>query len=250
MRLLLAVIAALAVVGFCAAGLAQEGPGGPHASEAPSPRAARIHADLQEVLRTGGFEQEKPGEGILAKMGKWLTDLWNAFQDWLRRIFGFGGSVGSGSSTIMPYVLVIVLLVGVAYAIAFAVKNYRRAAGKSGRKPSVDIVAEPEESAAAEPDAWIAAARRHADAGDYRRAYRAVFLAILIRLDRRGAIRFERSKTNGDYIRALRGAPDLLAFLRPLANDFDARWYGHAEATKSDFDRALAQYESVPGASA
>jgi len=245
MRLLAALMLAALLLLRTAICLAQK----PAASPEPvSPRAAKIHADLEQVLKSGGYEPEKTGEGPFTKMGRWIADRWNGFWEWLRKVFGFGGRIGAGSSPVMPYILVVVLILVIAYAIAYAVKNYQRTPRVTKKKPSVDTIVEPEESAAAEPDAWIAAARLHAAAGDYRRAYRAVFLAILIRLDRRGAIRYERSKTNGDYVRALRNAPDLLAFLRPLANEFDARWYGHVEATKTDFDRLLAQYESAPGA--
>lgn len=214
-----------------------------------TPRASRIRADLQEILRSGGYEGKPAGEGILSKIGSWIAEKWNAFADWLRKVFSFSGRIGTGpgSMTVLPYILVVALILLIAYAIVYAVKNYQRGPRTSKRKPSVDISAEPEESADAEPDAWIAAARRHAAAGDYRKAYRAVFLAILIRLDRHGAIRFEPSKTNGDYVRSLRCAPDMLAFLRPLANDFDARWYGHVEATARDFNHMLAQYEAAPG---
>jgi hypothetical protein len=215
-----------------------------------SPRAARIKSDLQEILRTGGFEREQTGDSILVRAGIWISNQWNRFTAWLRHIFSFGGRFGAGSSPILPYILVVALILLIAYAIAYAVRRYRPGSRSGRAKLSVDVVVEPEESAAAEPDAWIAAAKRHAAAGDFRKAYRAAFIAILIRLDRRGAIRFERSKTNGDYVRALRGTPDLLAFLRPLANDFDARWYGHVEATEQDFQAMLDKYEAVPGQAA
>jgi hypothetical protein len=223
-------------------------------AQAPAPaaapesaRAARIKSDLRDILRTGGFERENTGESWLARAGVWISRQWNRFTEWLRRLFSFGGRFAAGSSPVLPYVLVAGLILLIAYAIAYAAQRYRPGGRPARSKPPVDTVVEPEESAAAEPDAWIAAARRHAAAGDYRKAYRAVFIAILIRLDRKGAIRFERSKTNGDYVRALRAAPDLLAFLRPLANDFDARWYGHVPATEQDFHTLLARYDSVPG---
>jgi hypothetical protein len=212
-----------------------------------SPRAARIKSELRDILRTGGFESEAGGNSALARAGIWISNQWNRFTEWLRRFFSFGGRFAAGSSPILPYVLVVGLILLIAYAIAYALQRYRPGSRVTMRKPAVGSVVEPEESAAAEPDAWIEAAKRHAAARDFRRAYRAAFIAILIRLDRRGSIRFERSKTNGDYVRSLRGAPDLLAFLRPLANDFDARWYGHVEATEQDFQTLLARYESVLG---
>ena len=219
-------------------------------AQAPPPesaRAARIKADLQRILSSGDYRVEKPGENPLAPVGKWISDRWREFTDWLRRIFSFGGRVGTGSSPILPYVLVVALILLIAYAIAYALKNYKAAPRLAKQKPTIDTLLEPEETATAEPDAWIAAARRHAAAGDYRRAYRAAFIAVLIRMDRAGALRFERSKTNGDYVRSVRAKPKLLEFLRPLVNDFDARWYGRVEATNDDFLQILSAYDSAPG---
>jgi len=224
---------------------AQAGAASP--SQAESARATKIKSDLQAVLNSGEYQREKPGESWMSRAGKWISERWNSIAEWFRKIFGFSSGVGSGSATIMPYVLVVGLILLLAYGIAYAMKNYSGERGVGQKKPKVDTILEPEETAAAEPDAWIDAAKRHAASGDYRRAYRAVFIAILIRMDRIGALKFERSKTNGDYVRTLRDRPALLLFLRPLANDFDARWYGHIQATEADFQKALDSYNRVPG---
>ncbi len=213
-----------------------------------SPRALRIKADLRDILTSRDYRLDKPREGVLSRIGKWISKKWDAFVEWLRRVFSFGGRLGGGSAPVLPYILTVALILLMAYAIAYAIKNYKGGSLATKKTPTVDTLLEPEEAAAAEPDAWISAAKRHAAAGDYRRAYRAVFIAILIRLDRAGALRFERSKTNGDYVRALGDKPKLLAFLRPLANDFDARWYGHVSSTEADFRKVLANYNEVPDA--
>ncbi len=40
----------------------------------------------------------------------------------------------------------------------------------------------------------------------------------------------------------------MLDSLRPFANGFDARYYGGAPATESDYEEALRRYEQVLGA--
>lgn len=65
---------------------------------------------------------------------------------------------------------------------------------------------------------WEAEAGRLAAVGRLREAAAALYQALLLRLDGRGAVRFDPSKTPGDYRREARAHPDaaraLTAFLR------------------------------------
>jgi hypothetical protein len=64
---------------------------------------------------------------------------------------------------------------------------------------------------------WEAAARRAAQEGRFREASLALYQALLLRLDARGAVRFDPAKTPGDYRREARGHPEarvLASFLR------------------------------------
>ena len=93
----------------------------------------------------------------------------------------------------------------------------------------------------------ILLAERHAREGDYRRAFRLVYLAALISLDTGNVLRFRRSKTNWEYLRELRmaGREDVYLALAPFTRDFDRVWYGFREAAPIDYERALAQYHAL-----
>jgi len=210
-----------------------------------SVRAAQIKAHMREILSSPDFRVEKPGDSVLQRIGRWIERTLDRIWQFFRRLFSFGGRAGTGGSYLFLYVVLGILIVGIAYVIAYAARNLHRAARPSAGQAALSVVAEPEPAAAAEPDAWIEAAQRHAAAGDFRRAYRAVFIAVLLRLDRIGALRYERSRTNGEYLRALRSRPPLLTLVRPLASEFDAHWYGHRPASEDDFRRVLAAYEKV-----
>ena len=135
-----------------------------------------------------------------------------------------------------------------AYLIVLVARRYGVRFPKLARRKAQGALSVQEENPdRAEPDRWLALAREHAASGDLRRAYRAAFIAVLLRLDRAGAIRYERSRTNGDYLRALRGRPPLLALLRPLANGFDSHWYGSAPVSEQEFRSCLAAYDMVNG---
>lgn len=62
--------------------------------------------------------------------------------------------------------------------------------------------------------------------GDYRKAVRYLYLSSLLWLDERGALRYERSLTNREYLARLNERPQLRARLAPVIETFDRVWYG------------------------
>ena len=99
-----------------------------------------------------------------------------------------------------------------------------------------------------DPEHWRREAEEYARAGEYRAAYRALFLAVLLLLDLAGILAYDRARANGDYIRALRfGAqPTLYETLLPPTQSFDRIWYGHTPAQSSDYQTLLGIYQSLP----
>lgn len=89
-----------------------------------------------------------------------------------------------------------------------------------------------------------------ARSGDHRSAFRLVYLATLVALDTGGILRFDRSKTNWEYLRALRsaGRGDIYDAMQPLTRDFDRLWYGFATALPDDYLRARRQFQELTGA--
>jgi hypothetical protein len=78
-------------------------------------------------------------------------------------------------------------------------------------------------------------------------ALRTLYLAVLALLHRASLIRYERTRTNGEYAQQLRrseaapaGVPE--AFGR-LTNTFEVKWYGERACQRADFDacRRLAE---------
>lgn len=85
-------------------------------------------------------------------------------------------------------------------------------------------------------DEWLQRADRFASEGDHRQAVRCLYVAMLVRLDETGAIRFIRTDTNWEhyyaYRRYLSGRGEDL--LREPTTRFDVAWYGHSEVGTSD----------------
>lgn len=209
------------------------------AEDGPSSRAVAVRQDLQRILAGPDYARPAPAPTLFARIAKWLRDTWDQLMRKLRLPrLSLPGGLGGELALLRP-VLLGVLFAAMAMLIAMAAVRLIRVlslrtpgARNSRRAPGW----EPEESADADPDDWLAVADRLARDHDWRGAYRAAFVSLLIRLDREGAIRFRKGRTNGDYLRELSARPPLLGALMPFALTFDAVWYGRAQATSEDYD--------------
>jgi hypothetical protein len=73
---------------------------------------------------------------------------------------------------------------------------------------------------------WLEEADALARAGDFRLAWRALYLGLLSGLHGRGAIHYRRNRTNWTYVRDFRGGEGERASFRDLTGLFDEVWYG------------------------
>lgn len=211
---------------------------------AQTPRSVRIHQDLREILSRPEFSSAPEKESLIQIMGRWLRERWEAFMKWWNRLFSFGGRAGPGTARVVMWAVLAAMIVAIAYVLAYGL---RRLGLRSGTARSLTGILSSDvlEEQIEDPDTLAAAAQELAAAGHLRRAYRAIFLAILLRLDKKGLIRFDRSRTNGEYLRSLRSRPEVFAWMRPLTNEFDVRWYGERSVDEQDFRRALRAYEGL-----
>ena len=85
-------------------------------------------------------------------------------------------------------------------------------------------------------DEYITLADELASIGQYREACRALYLAILLRIDLAKVARFERSETNWEHLRRIQKSnskPEGLN-IRPITKEFDHVWYGFRQTTASN----------------
>ena len=62
--------------------------------------------------------------------------------------------------------------------------------------------------------------------GDYRNAIRYLYLSSLLVLDEQGLMRYDRSRTNREYLRSVSSRPELAKPLQDVIEVFDRVWYG------------------------
>ena len=202
--------------------------------------------------------QENGLSKAIRSMGDFLSERWQKLKDSLeepynrlRRLLGLApavrGALGS-TGTVVVAIFIVLFLIYMIFLLAKYFENRRIAAllnhDKSGPITAVDIDQAVADSVQ-DPDEWLAEARRLATNDDYRRAIRALFLAVLLLLDRDGIVDFTRSRTNGDYLRLLRtrGFDRLVETFQPFVLDYEVRWYGNRESAARDYERCILEFE-------
>lgn len=213
---------------------------------APFP-AARPAADprlaARAVLSLPAFQSDPlPPPSPLDRLVAWIE----------KQLSKLHGPHLSGGPRISPEfiraILFLILAGALGVLVYVLVQTLRRQGGRAA--PLALDEAEAALVEARDTDSLIALAEQQARAGDFRRAFRLTYLATLVALDTGGVLRFDRSKTNWEYLRALRasGRDDVFQSLSPLTREFDRLWYGFGSATAADYQRALTQYEALKAA--
>jgi hypothetical protein len=78
-------------------------------------------------------------------------------------------------------------------------------------------------------------------AGDHRQAVRYLYLSALFLLDERGLLRYDRSRTNREYLSTIHEHPQLVQILRDVIDVFDRVWYGYRSIDNDTYAHYLEQ---------
>jgi hypothetical protein len=171
---------------------------------------------LKSILADPRFQWAEAKPSPLAV---WWDNLWKKIEDWLNRLFG---ETGIGTVTLpagpgLTWVLVVLLVLVLAFAgrglLAGLVKDARLVDGDGEHEVLTS------ETALERADAL-------SRGGDYRSAVRYLYLSALLLLDERGLLRYDRSRTNREYLRTVGDSPALVRPLRAVIDIFDRVWYG------------------------
>jgi hypothetical protein len=180
---------------------------------------------LEQVYEVPPFKSR----ALPAAWNRFWEMVGEAISDFFRNLFGslptpaitpaapasFNGLTPTGWALLLIGLLLVVAIV------IYAVRGIRRT-----------VVAEARARAEADEEETMTASeaveRAHLDArsGDYRAAARHLYLSSLLWLEERGMLRYDRSRTNREYLRQIRGKPvhdDLL----PVVETFESVWYGN-----------------------
>lgn len=205
----------------------------------------QIKANLKNILDSGEFQSVQPTvPSLFEKVSRWLSEWRDKIVESVKGLFKFRG-IGAGASLGLQWIFIALFIALGAYIIYRLVLSYlANRKTKQAKSRTAFDVDDTENEISREPNDWLAEALRQQTTGDFRRAYRAMFLAILLKLDQAGIVTFERGRTNGEYLRTLRRADQsaLYALLAPLVLEFDLRWYGDKPTTAEDAESMRGEY--------
>lgn len=186
-------------------------------------------------------EEEAPGW-----FARWWKSFWDAIWRWLKGLKSdpapqadlddgpsFGGNMGFAN------VIVVVAIVAVVAFLLYLLirsRNKNQAVDAGAEISSLHespLSADPMSALSRPPEGWAGLADQLAREGKYREAIRHLYLALLSRLHRDGAIDYDPAKSNWDYFRGFKGRPGVLAPFRELTRRFDFAWYGNLEVSQT-----------------
>jgi hypothetical protein len=81
--------------------------------------------------------------------------------------------------------------------------------------------------------------------GDYRNAIRYLYLSSLLVLDEQGLLRYDRSRTNREYLRSVSSRPELANPLRDVIDVFDRVWYGYESVDEQTYRSYVEHVEEL-----
>ncbi|MEW6435217.1 MAG: DUF4129 domain-containing protein [Myxococcota bacterium] len=176
---------------------------------------------------------------------KLWDDIWKAIWEWLRRRepreapidLPDGGGSMAGANVVM--LVAIASVAGVLLSILL--RNWKRkrpadaAVDESGAVSETALSSDPMSALSRPPESWAGLADQLAAAGNFREAIRHLYLALLSRLHRDGAIDYDPTLSNWEYLSAFKGPGELKPAFRELTRRFDFVWYGNLDATATSY---------------
>ncbi len=164
----------------------------------------------------------------------WLWRLFKQLMDWLfkreppkvRAPDGGSPSMGAANGVVIGALVLVVAVL--AFILIRSIRNKPRAEAESdGNGVTQSALEHDEMSALAKPsETWAGLADELAARGEFREAIRHLYLALLSRLHRDGAINYDPTFSNWEYLFGFNGSSNVKGAFKELTRRFDFAWYG------------------------
>ncbi len=175
--------------------------------------ADAIHDTVDAVVRQGAFRRS-----IQSSIGERLVH-WAI--GWIERLFGFLDGRTSARGIALTFTALLALLLVARVVLSARARDTDGSAARRALRPDV------------REDPWRAADQLATD-GRFEEAAHALYRGVVATLVVRERLRFDSSKTSGDYARELRArGSSSYALFREFSRQFDDVVYGHRGSDES-----------------
>jgi hypothetical protein len=212
------------------------------------PLAAKAAQErARKILQSPGYRSEDGrSRGWLALAVERIASAIRDFLESLDRPPPPGWSLGGlpqGLDRAVVGTIITLLVGGIGWFLVLAILRFRRQARRMAAGGG--ILGDDEEELTA--DQWLSQAAQLERQGRLREAVRCLYLAMLMRSDEFGVMRFLRGETNWEHERRFRRSPARPegADLSGPTRDFDQIWYGYREAAPADVEGFRRAYEAL-----
>jgi hypothetical protein len=203
-------------------------------------------ARLESILARPEYQPEEKRESFVQK---WFRKLREVLARLLERLFGGSPAreLPASSAGLVTLFRILVFLAVIAALVFGVIKLMRRLERRRKLKEEPEkreVLGEEIADDATAADLF-ARASELARQGEYRRAIRRAYVALLCELEERGKLRLHRSKTNRDYLDALRSEAQIYSAFSTMTNAFEHVWYGEERATEEEFKDFVTLYQET-----
>ncbi|HEX8998729.1 MAG TPA: DUF4129 domain-containing protein [Blastocatellia bacterium] len=201
---------------------------------------------LERILARPEYVPEEKKESSIRQ---WVNKLWSNFMSLLARLFGGRRSspdgFGQGGVSTFRIVITLILLAAASFGLVKLLRRLQRRSRKNKDDDVREVLGEElaDDVTAAE---LLTNANELARQGDFRSAIRRAYIALLCDLEQRGKVHLHRAKTNRDYLDELKPEPLYPAF-SIMTGAFEHVWYGHEQATESEYTDFITLYQETVG---
>jgi Domain of unknown function (DUF4129) len=167
---------------------------------------------LREILRRPEFQWQE-GQQV-----SWITDLYDRLIEFFNRfLLGATNLLYQGRDLIKVGAVLLFL-----FALFFISRSLSRTLAQEAELAAEDGTSDEMLTSTGA----LKRAETLSMQGDYRTAVRYLYLSSLLVLDEQGLLRYDRSRTNREYLRSVSSKPELAKPLHAVIDVFDRVWYG------------------------
>lgn len=168
-------------------------------------------------------------------IGEWIQMMWDKFFAWLDSLMGDKEIVLPREPLIFAAVLILLAVLAFAFRDLFTDLVKETNVNSDGEESDLNLTSE----------TAFRKAQSLSGQGEYRTAVRYLYLSSLLLMEERGILRYDRSRTNREYLRSVSSHPNLAKPLRSVVDVFDRVWYGFEPLDESSYKKYMDEVEEL-----